>query len=143
MSGDTETRAIRQLPLLDQENRAFWTGGKDGALLIQRCAACRRYIHPPRPRCHCCGSADVASKAVSGQGVVKTFSVNVQQWMPGLRVPFVLAAVELVEQDRLYVLTNIVGCPVDQVRPGMPVSVEFEQVEDVWVPLFHPTEQEA
>jgi len=84
-----------------------------------------------------------SSATGQGQGVVKTFSVNVQQWMPGLRVPFVLAAVELVEQERLYVLTNIVGCPVDQVRAGMPVSVEFEQVEDVWVPLFHPTEQEA
>ena len=36
-------------------------------------------------------------------------------------------------------ITNIVGCPVDQVTLGMKVSVVFEQAsKDVWLPKFKP-----
>jgi uncharacterized OB-fold protein len=55
-----------------------------------------------------------------------------------LTEPFVFAAVELEEQDELYVLTNIVDCPMDQVRIGQPVEVVFEQREDVFLPMFRP-----
>ena len=34
--------------------------------------------------------------------------------------------------------TNIVGCPVDDVRIGMKVTVVFEQYDDVWLPFFEP-----
>ncbi|MFI5042327.1 MAG: zinc ribbon domain-containing protein [Acidimicrobiales bacterium] len=37
----------RVLPTLTDHNRAFWTGGATGELLIQRCGACRRWMHPP------------------------------------------------------------------------------------------------
>jgi uncharacterized protein len=31
-----------------------------------------------------------------------------------------------------------VDCPVEDVRIGLPVQVEFEQHEDVWIPVFRP-----
>jgi hypothetical protein len=34
--------------------------------------------------------------------------------------------------------TNIVGCPPELVEIGQPVQVRFEQVDDVWLPLFEP-----
>jgi len=55
-----------------------------------------------------------------------------------LAVPFVFAAVELIEQAELYVFTNIVGCSVEDVRIGMAVEVIFEQHGDIFVPLFRP-----
>ncbi|AIT79849.1 DNA-binding protein [Novosphingobium pentaromativorans US6-1] len=134
---------MRQLPALDEENKAFWTGGERGELMIVRCSGCEHYIHPPRPRCHLCGSSAVAPVPVSGRGKVKSFTINAQAWMPGLKIPYVVAAVELDEQERLYVFSNIVGCPVQDVRSGMPVEVEFENIEDVWIPLFHPVERVA
>jgi len=130
--------AIRHLPVLDLENRAFWTGGANGQLLIARCGQCLRYIHPPRPRCHLCGSGLIDREAVSGRGRVKTFTVNRQPWLSGLKVPYIFAAVELKEQPGLHVISNIVGCPAESVYMGMPVRVEFEQAEDVWIPLFRP-----
>lgn len=57
--------------------------------------------------------------------------------MPTLPVPFVFAAVELVEQPQLYVFSNIVA-PVEQVRVGMPVTVFFEKRGDIYLPLFRP-----
>jgi uncharacterized OB-fold protein len=58
--------------------------------------------------------------------------------MPELEVPYVLAVVELEEQPRLRLLTNIVGCPVERVAVDMPVEVEFVERGDAFVPVFHP-----
>jgi uncharacterized OB-fold protein len=53
-------------------------------------------------------------------------------------VPYVFAAVELEEQPQLYVFTNIVNSPVEDVGIGMPVEVVFEPHEDVHLPMFQP-----
>jgi uncharacterized OB-fold protein len=128
----------RKLPLLTQENRAFWQGGAKGELRICRCGACGEWIHPPTPICLKCDSLDLAPQAVSGRGSVASFTINYQKWAAELEVPFVIAIVELVEQPGLRFLTNIVGCPPGAVTIGMPVHVVFEQHEDVWLPLFAP-----
>jgi hypothetical protein len=33
-------------------------------------------------------------------------------------------------------MTRLVDVATDSVRIGMPVRVQFEQVDDVWLPLF-------
>jgi uncharacterized OB-fold protein len=129
----------RKLPLLEPDTAFFWTSGEDGRLRIQRCGECRTYQHPAWPRCSSCGSERVAPVAVSGRGKIATFTINHEPWLPGLPVPFTFAAVELDEQAQLYVLTNIMT-PVENVRIGMPVAVTFERHEDVWLPMFIPTE---
>jgi uncharacterized OB-fold protein len=130
--------ASRQLPALEPETAFFWTSGGDGRLRICRCEGCRRYLHPPLPRCPHCGGSQVSPSSVSGRARVASFTVNEQPWVPGLAVPFVFAAVELVEQAELYVFTNIVGCPVEDVRIGMAVEVIFEQHGDIFLPMFRP-----
>ena len=124
------------LPELHFENVAFWKGGAKGELLIGRCQSCARWIHPPLPRCPSCRSADVGPQPVSGRAHVHTFTVNRHSWFPGQNVPYVLAIVELVEQDGLRLTTRIVDISPEAVRIGLPVRVQFEQVEDVWLPLF-------
>lgn len=130
--------ARRQLPALEDETAFFWAAGAQGRLLICRCGDCRRYQHPPLPRCIACGGLQMNPAPVSGRARVASFTVNHQVWVPNLAVPYVFAAVELIEQPELYVFTNIVGCPVGDVRIGMDVEVVFEQLEDVFLPLFRP-----
>jgi uncharacterized protein len=127
----------RQLPALDPDTEFYWRAGADGQLRIARCTGCRRYIHPPLPRCGACGG-QTAPESVSGRGRVASFTVNHQAWLPGLAVPYVFAAVELAEQAELYVLTNIVGCPPETVESGMSVQVCFEAQGDVFLPMFRP-----
>jgi uncharacterized OB-fold protein len=141
VSTEATARPARPLPAVDDDNRHFWTGGADGELRILRCGDCGHYIHPPRPLCPRCLSPTVAPAAVSGRGTVDTFTVNYRAWNPEVPPPYVIARVELDEQDELYLVTNIVGCPVDDVRIGMRVGVQFEQVDDVYLPLFTPLEQ--
>ncbi len=128
----------RQLPALERETAFFWTAGAEGRLLIARCEDCGRFQHPPLPRCSQCGSLRVSPSPVSGRARVATYTVNHQPWIPGLAVPFVFAAVELIEQSELYLFTNIVGCPVEHVHIGMPVEVVFEQHGEIFLPMFRP-----
>ena len=125
----------RILPTLDDLNRAFWTGGANGELLIQRCAACRRWVHPPVNACPACEGALVA-EAVSGHGTIFTFTVNEQQFHPDVAPPYVIAIVVLDEQDDLRVPTNIVNADSDTLQVGTPVRVLFEQHGEIFVPVF-------
>ena len=126
----------RKLPALNADNRAFWQGGRQGELLIHRCAACSRYFHPPTPLCPLCASFEVAPEAVSGKGKVLSYTINHQPWTPDLAQPYVVAIIELVEQPGLQFVSNVVGLPVTDVHIDMPVRVSFLNVEDVWLPLF-------
>jgi uncharacterized OB-fold protein len=131
------TAPFRVQPALDDTNRFFWTSGEDGLLRFVRCQACGYWLHPPAPRCPECGSRDVAPEAVSGRGEVYSYTVNHQPW-DGDPDPYAIVLVALAEQDGLRLTSNLVGCPVDDVRIGMPVQVTFERHDQVWFPLFEP-----
>ncbi|MFT5481399.1 MAG: putative OB-fold protein [Halieaceae bacterium] len=126
----------RALPRLDADNRAFWTGGADNELRIMRCRDCEAFIHPPRPICRNCLSENVAPEVVAGTGAVETFTLNYQQWRPGMDVPFVIARVTLDGVPGVFLTTNIVGCPAEEVDVGDRVRVTFEQHDDIYLPLF-------
>jgi uncharacterized protein len=128
----------RSLPAVDKDSRAFWSGGADGQLLIYRCADCSYYVHPPVRFCPRCDGRLVGPEAVSGRGVVATFTVNHKQWVPNLPVPYVLALVEIEEQADVRLATNIVNCPPEDVHIGMKVQVLFERHEELWIPFFEP-----
>jgi len=129
--------AARTIPPLDDDNREFWTGGATGQLRLPFCAACSRWIFPPLLRCRdCLGPAVYVP--VSGKGRVFTYTVNHYPFNPEVPVPYVIAIVELVEQEGLRFTTDIVNCPIDSVSIDMPVRVVFEQHGDVFVPLFEP-----
>lgn len=128
----------RKLPALEPETEFFWKSGADGRLRIQRCDDCGQYQHPPFPRCTACHGEQVSPRPVSGRAQIVTYTVNHEPWVPGLEVPFLFAAVELEEQAGLHVFTNLL-MPVEQARIGLPVSVTFQQHEDVWLPMFQPS----
>jgi uncharacterized OB-fold protein len=129
--------ASRVTPSLDDDNREFWTSGATGQLRLPHCAACDRWVFPPSLHCPDCGG--VATYAtLSGRGHVFTYTVNHHRFHPDVPVPYVIAIVELAEQDGLRFTTDIVHCPVRDVAIGLPVRVVFEQQGDVFVPLFEP-----
>jgi uncharacterized OB-fold protein len=126
----------RVLPRLDAENRFFWTSGADGKLRLMRCQDCKTFIHPPRTVCRKCLSENVAPEGVAGTGTVDTFTINYQEWRPGLEVPYVIARVAIDGAPGVYLTTNIVGCSVDAVQIGDNVRAKFEQHGEIYLPLF-------
>ena len=128
----------RPRPRVTPLTEAFWTGGRDGHLRIQRCRVCSFWVHPPSPVCTQCLGRDLEFATASGRAHVVASTVNHQAWYPGWSTPYSVAIVELVEQPGLRCTTNIVDCPPERVRIGMPVAARFEAHGDVWLPLFAP-----
>lgn len=131
-------RPFRVLPAVTVDNEHFWTGGAVGELRFLRCDTCGYWIHPNQPRCPNCLSKELSVAVASGRATVHTFTVNWQAWYPSLDPPYVVAIVELPEQDGLRLTTNIVGCAPDDVFIGMDVQVVFEDYDGVWLPFFEP-----
>ena len=129
---------FRVLPRVTARNEHFWRGGAQGELRFLRCRSCRTYVHPPSPRCPDCLGEDLEPEAVSGRATVLSYTLNHQPWVPAADHPYAIAIVEIEEQEGLRLMTNIVHCPAEEVRIGMPVRVVFEEHEDVFVPLFEP-----
>jgi uncharacterized protein len=125
------------LPRLNDLNRPFWTGGAQGQLLVQRCAACHRWTHPPAIRCSSC-DGQLEYEPVSGTGTIFAFTVNHQPFHPDVPPPYVIAVVELDEQADLRIPTNIVHCDPSTLECGTRVRVLFEHCGEIFFPLFEP-----
>jgi uncharacterized OB-fold protein len=129
----------RPAPLPDELTAPFWDGAREGRLVIQCCSDCGRYIHTPKFLCPDCLSDALIYEAVSGEGSVYSFTIAEHTYHPGIPAPYVLATIELVEQDGLRVLSNVIDSPMDEVHIGMPVSVSFNEVAPGLVlPQFVP-----
>jgi hypothetical protein len=136
-----ETTYKKVLPRVDEESKGFWEACRRHELRIQRCRACGTFRYYPRALCPSCLSSDTEWVRSSGHATVYTFTVTHQNQAPGFRdeLPYVLAYVKLDDAGGVQMLTNVVGCPVDQVKIGMPVEVTFEDVNDeIAIPRFKP-----
>lgn len=127
------------LPTPDAGTQPFWDGVADGRLLIKRCHDCSRAHFYPRSFCPYCWSEDVEWEQASGIGRLYTWSVVHVNDLPPFnqRVPYVAAIVELAEGPRL--MTNILDCPVDDLRAGLEVEVACRAFDDTpSLPFFRP-----
>jgi acetyl-CoA acetyltransferase/uncharacterized OB-fold protein len=137
---DVTGPSARALPVVTQETEFFWTAGADGLLRLQECQACQALIHPPQPVCRYCHGHRIEPRAVSGYGTLIGFTVNHRFSVPGLTPPYVIGQVAIEEDPRVRLTTTIVDADPDNLELGQRMRVTFEHVEDVWLPLFRPTD---
>jgi uncharacterized OB-fold protein len=131
---------------LDADNVAHYRGLLEHRLLLNRCADCRTWHHPPRPVCPRCWSREVVAEAVSGRGEI-AFVTFLHQ---GPRAPGVdyeggwpVAAVELVEQEGLRYAASIVDSPRDRIGVGAPVELVWLERDGEPVAAFTVTTSSA
>jgi uncharacterized OB-fold protein len=130
-------------PPVGPESGPFWEATREGRFLLQWCTACERAIFYPRSFCpHCAdGSGGLEWREASGRGTVYAAGVEHRPEAAGAAFsggqPYCVALIELEEGVRL--LSNVVGCPPDDVRCGMPVVLTWEPLSDGrQLPLFTP-----
>ncbi|MGH7918100.1 MAG: Zn-ribbon domain-containing OB-fold protein [Candidatus Binataceae bacterium] len=132
-------RYAKPLPHLDEESRPWWEAIKRHELYIQKCRDCGELRYYPRALCTNCLSSRVEWIKCNGGGKIYTFTVTNQNQSAGFRdsLPYVMAYVELDEGLRM--LTNIVDCPPEQVKIGMPVEVVYDDATpEVTLVKFRP-----
>ena len=129
---------LKPVPVPDDLSRPFWDSSREHRLVLQRCASCGYYNHPPRLACDACLSQQFTFEPVSGRGTIFTFTVMHQRDVAGFEsdAPFINLVVELEEQPRLLMVSNLPLAERDRVRIGAPVEVVFEDRGGVIVPQF-------
>jgi len=129
----------KPLPNINGDSREFWAGCKGHELRFQKCQACGHVRWPASIICPMCYSKETNWIAARGNGKVYTFAVYHVAYDPAFEndLPYVVADVALEEGPRL--VTNIVGCPPEEVRCEMPVEVVWEDITDEFsLPKFRP-----
>jgi uncharacterized OB-fold protein len=113
------------LPAANAETLPWWEAAREHRLTAQRCTTCGALRHPPGPVCPACGSTQSDWQELSGRGVVYTFTVVHQQFVPA-DVPYVVVAVELEEGVRM--VSNLVDASPSDIRIGQRVEVTWEDM---------------
>lgn len=127
---------------VDHDNADFYRGLLQHRLLINRCAECGAWHHPPRSVCPRCWSGRIRAEEVSGRGRLSLLTfiyqgsaragVDFSQGYPA-------AAVELVEQPGLRVTGTLVETPRENMQIGMEVELTWREMGGQPVIAFRPT----
>lgn len=129
------------LPTIDELNRPFWDGCREGVLRLQRCAACERLRYPISPVCPHCTGVEAAWERLSGRGAIYSFAVFRHAYNDAWRekVPYTVALVDL--EEGVTMISNVVGVPPDEVHVGQSVAVVFEAATpEIAIPQFRPVD---
>ena len=120
------------LPEPDALTAPFWEGCAAQELRIQKCASCGVHRHVPAVICSECQSFDSTWDVSQGTGTVFSYIVVHHSVHPATRdsLPYNVAVVELDDCGGVRVTSNVVGCPNEELRVGMPVRVVWERVDD-------------
>jgi len=110
----------------------FWEGTKRGELLIPRCSFCDEFFWYPREACPRCLQTTWEWTPVSGRARLHTFTIVHQPAHPAFNedVPYAFAVIQLDEGVRM--MSNVVDCPVEDIKVNMPLEVVFDSVTDDW-----------
>jgi hypothetical protein len=142
MKADTPVEG-RILPLPNSSTQPFWEATTRGELVVQWCEECQEAQFHPGPLCRTCGG-EPGWKVTNGRGAVYTYTIVHQSRTPPFDklVPYIVAMIDLDDGPRM--MTNLIGCPVDEVHVGQRVEVAFAaEVDGIALPFWQPAVEGA
>ena len=127
----------RPLPVPNPTTQPYFDAAKAHRLDLQRCPR-DGYFFYPRSRCPKCLGDDWEWETVSGRGEVHAFTIDRIGHDPALgpMAPFAIAIVELEEGPRM--TANVVDCPIEDVKVGMPLEACYLDVDGETIVQFRP-----
>ena len=130
------TQYQKPTPEINDENRAFWEGCRQGEFRVQKCSNCGHIRHLS-PACPQCLKAEHEWVAASGRGTVYSWIVVHQRYNRAFEedLPYNVTIVELDEGPRM--VTSLVDVENQDIKAGTPVEVVFDRVtEEITLPKF-------
>jgi uncharacterized OB-fold protein len=129
----------KPLPNPTAETKPFWDYCKQHELRMQKCTQCGHIRSYGSGICPQCSSTDNEWVKFSGKGKVYSFSIVHYVYNKAFAndVPYAVASIELEHGVRM--LSNIIGCKMEDITVDMPVEVVFEDItEEYTLPKFRP-----
>jgi len=133
-------------PAITADTAPYWEAARRHELRLQRCGGCRAFRFYPGPVCPRCGEEAAEWERVSGGGEVYSYVIVHRATHPvfAADVPYVVALVEISGTGGIRIPSRLVGVTPGEVRIGMAVDVDFEDVTpDCTVPVFRPARDRA
>lgn len=131
----------KPLPTPDAETQPYWDGTKAHELRVQRCSQCGKLRWPPRGFCPNCYSWQSEWVPLAQTGSITSYVV-VHHATAAFAddAPYSIARVAIDGADGEVTLeANVLDCPSEDLKVGMPVEVVFLDVTDeVTLPQFRP-----
>ncbi len=126
----------RPYPEITPLTAPYWEGLRAYRLRLQRCAACGKVRHYPRPLCDICYSFAVDWIDAAGIGTVHSWTVAYHAFHPSFKadIPYTLVTVDLLEGVRMQ--APLRG-DASGLKIGARVTLRFENVAaDLTLPAF-------
>ncbi len=118
------------LPGPTRDDAEFWAAARRGELRFQRCAGCGRFRHYPRPTCPRCLSRDFAWERSTGRGTVWTWTIARGPTLPVFESKQPYNVVDVLMEEGVHFVSEVLDCPPEQIRAGMPVEAVFVAASD-------------
>ncbi len=111
------------------EEKVFYERLREHELVFHRCAECASAIFPLRTVCTSCGSESLELEQAAGTGVIYSFTTQYRAAHPHFseQVPYSIALVDLDEGIRVF--ASVRGIAIETLAVGLPVSLEFDDVD--------------
>jgi len=118
----------------------FWLAAREHRLVVPRCTDCGMFRLPPAAFCWNCRSEAVEWVEHDGAGDLYSYTVIRHPVIPSMAdvLPIVVAVVELPDTNGCRVVGDLIGCDADAVQIGMPVTLDWYDVDEGSVPCFRP-----
>ncbi len=125
----------------DLHTRGFWERCACRQLAFQRCTACGRFRHPPRPGCPHCAAPALAWEQVRGDGRIHSFTVAHHAAFAALRahVPYTIVTVEFDDAPGVRLISNLLYAAPDDLHIGRALALVWDEPRPgVVLPRFRP-----
>lgn len=111
-----------------------------GELWLPYCPHCQKAFFYPRGQCPFCLEAGWEWKPASGRGQIYSYTIVNVSTLDEFRdsTPYVYALIDLEEGVRL--ASNLVDCPVELLKPDMPVKLAWVMRDGRQLPAFRPVD---
>ena len=127
------------VPELDALTAPFWEACAQHRLIVQRCARCGTFTHPPSPVCRQCQGREFEWVESRGRGEVFTYTIAHHPVHPAVKdqVPYGVIIVKLHDCGGVLITSNLVDAPLEVLRVGLRVMLAWDDVaEGIALPRF-------
>jgi uncharacterized OB-fold protein len=109
--------------------RPFWDFCRDRSLRFQACSDCDSVRHPPMPFCPACRSAKHDWRVAGDDAELFTYTIVHHASHAALTraTPYNAAVVMFPSMQSVRLVSNIVDCPDEDLKIGMPLSLVWEE----------------
>jgi uncharacterized OB-fold protein len=130
MTSHRDPDPLPPLPAPTRDNAAFYEAAARGELRFQKCTACGRFRHYPRPLCPACLSPEFAWELSSGRGTVYTWTIVRGPTLPAFESKLPYNVVDVLMEEGVHFVSEVLDCPPEEIRAGMRVRAVFARVSD-------------